>query len=254
MNLEGLTEKRNHMGTVYYVDEIGDIIAKVCAKCGETKLLSDYHKHKEGLGGRVPSCRYCKSEADKAYRECSKERRAETRKIWYENNKERESESRRIHHENNRVKEAETSRIWTENNRDKIRLSKQRRRARKLLLPDTLTKEEYTNSINYFGGCALTGEPVNFELDHAIPLAVGHGGTTKDNCYPLRSDLNKSKNDRNIFEWFDANKQRLKMSEERFNRLIKWLANKNEMTIEEYRDYVYKCHAHPNVIIETSAN
>lgn len=124
-----------------------------------------------------------------------------------------------------------------------------KRRARKRNLPDDLTKKQIAEMMNLFDySCAITGSKLNLHLDHVIPLAVGHGGTTYGNMIPLRADLNFSKNDSNIFEWFEANRQRFELSQERFDNLIAWLASANAMTVEEYRDHVYWCHANPRDI------
>ena len=40
---------------------------KKCTKCGETKLLSEYHKQKGGKYGRHAKCKVCKSLTDKKY-------------------------------------------------------------------------------------------------------------------------------------------------------------------------------------------
>jgi len=40
---------------------------KQCTGCGETKLLSEYHKKKTGKYGRASRCKVCKSLADKKY-------------------------------------------------------------------------------------------------------------------------------------------------------------------------------------------
>jgi hypothetical protein len=145
--------------------------------------------------------------------------------------------------ESRRIKSKETARLCL-----------QRRLARKRYLPDDFTAEQLSQVINVFnGGCALTGERV-FHWDHVVPLSVGHGGTTYGNMIPLRGDLNISKSNRNIFEWFEANRQLFKLEQERFNRLIEWLGKANGMTVEEYRDYVYECHANPNEINDAKAN
>lgn len=131
----------------------------------------------------------------------------------------------------------------------KVQLNK--RRARKANLPDTLTVEEYEITLEYFGrSCALTGQSVELEQEHAIPISIGHGGTTLENCYPMANGLNQSKGNKNIFEWFDANRQRFELSQERFDNLINYLASANAMTVEEYRNYVYWCHANPRSIDE----
>jgi hypothetical protein len=41
---------------------------KKCTKCGETKLLSEYHKHKTAKYGRKARCKECRNAYDKAYK------------------------------------------------------------------------------------------------------------------------------------------------------------------------------------------
>lgn len=282
MNIEGLTEKttKGRWKTVYYESRADEIVAKVCRKCGEVSPLVSYSRDKAGLGGRRPHCKICekkigqikydenkeyklkqaqvyykknkelKLKYNKIYYRDNKEKCLENVRIWGEANKQRVSDNNRAWREKNKERKLMTGRTWRENNRDKKQIAEQRRRARKAMLLDTLTSKEYEESVKRLGGCALTGETNNLTLDHAIPIAVGHGGTTKENCYPLRGDLNSSKCDRNIFEWFEANRQRFELSQERFDKLIEWLASANAMTVEEYRAYVYECHANPRSIDE----
>jgi hypothetical protein len=141
-------------------------------------------------------------------------------------------------------------RRWAVDNKEKVSASVQRRRARLRNLPADFFEQDVVNLLSLFNeGCALTGD-YRIHLDHVIPLATGHGGTINGNMIPLRGDLNFSKNDRNIFEWFEAIRQRFELSQERFDNLIAWLASANAMTCEEYRDYVYWCHANQRTIDE----
>jgi hypothetical protein len=257
-----LTEKRNRKGTVYH-EENGVIIAKSCAKCNEVKTLDNYTKHKSGLGGRESSCKSCKAgyytenKADYTSRyESNKERLNEMMRKYYEDNKENLAEYKRGYYADNKdaiseyyreyrkdKKEylTELSRNWRRNNPEKATLIIERRRARKKALPDDFTEEQMTETLNFFGGCALTGETDSLHWDHVIPLATNIGGTTFGNMIPLRSDLNTSKSDANIFEWFERNKERFNLSQTNFDRLVERLAEVNGMTAAEYRDFVYEC-------------
>jgi hypothetical protein len=202
-----LTEKRNRKSTIYYEDCSGVIVSKVCSKCHEIKTLDSFAVLKIGLGGRVSDCKECR------VRDYAK----------------------------NRASEIERVSDWQRNNPDKVKMREQRRRALKKGLPYTITDEQYESTIEYFGGCALTGATTNLNCDHVIPLATGHGGTIHENMIPLRNDLNKSKSDANLFEWFERNKQRLNLEQRRFDLLIEWLASVNEMTTDKYRSFVNEC-------------
>jgi hypothetical protein len=257
-----LTEKKNRKGTVYYEDN-GVIVAKNCAKCNEIKTLDDYPKHKAGLGGRESSCKSCKAgyyaenKADYVRRyESNKEHYQELMRIYYASNKESLSEyQRKYNAENkeyiaeryrkycasNREYLTELSRNWRHSNPEKAMLIAERRRARKQSLPDNFTEEHMLETLTFFGGCALTGEIAEIHWDHVIPLASGHGGTTFGNMIPLRSDLNLSKSDGNLFEWFERNKERFNLAQSHFDRLVEWLASVNGMTTDDYRAFVNEC-------------
>jgi hypothetical protein len=268
MNLEGLTEKRRGKKSLWYEDDSGNIVAKACSKCIKVKSLDDFAKSSTNLGGRESRCKNCRSEERKVTplertrnRPKLEERNGITGKIcsdccsWnaldyfhYHKTKlgNRESTCKICKHKRKRN--------WKLSNPVKLAVQDALRRARKVALPNTLTASEYEITLNYFGhACALTGASFGIEVEHAIPISVGHGGTTFENCYPMANGLNQSKNNRNIFEWFEANRQRFNLDQERFDSLIEWLGKANGMTVEEYRDYVYECHANPNVIDEEVA-
>lgn len=267
--LTALNRKTNRLGTVYYEDYEGNIVLKECTKCHEIFPLENFAKHKLGLGGKEPSCKKCKAERGKRwresnpsyridyetrnqekiyqrrrrYREANREREVERTREWRKNNSDRMKDHRRKWLENNKDKMAECVRRWKDNNPDKLKAQSHRRRARKQSLPDTFTYEQLTKTLEVFnGGCALTGDESEIHWDHVIPLATECIGTIYGNMIPLRSDLNMSKNDSNIIEWFFDNKERFNLSQEKFNFLITWLAEVNGMSCEEYINLVYECH------------
>jgi hypothetical protein len=203
----GIYGKRNSKGVAFYENQNGDVMAKCCTKCAETKEIDSFATLKIGLGGRVSVCKDCR------VRE-------------YELNREHEIE-RVLKHQ--------------QDNPEKAVLRQNRRRARRKSLPNDFTNDQMAKTLELFGGCALTGEVSDLHWDHVIPLAINMGGTTFGNMIPLRSDLNTSKSDANIFEWFERNKERFNLDQERFDRLINWLASVNGMTTAEYRSFVDEC-------------
>jgi hypothetical protein len=261
VNLEGLTEKRRGKKSLWYENAEGKIVAKACTKCGEVKTLEDYTKDKKGLAGKAPNCKVCQKEYNEANKDRSRQHYADNREKyietslkWAKENPERSAQNNRIWQRNNPERVAIHTREWTRNNSEKNTLKAQRYLARKASLPDTLTSEQYTITLEYFGNaCALTGRIDSIEVEHALPISVGHGGTTFENCYPMATGLNQSKGNKNIFEWFEANRQRFNLEQERFDRLIEWLGKANGMTVEEYCEYVYECHANLNEINDAKA-
>lgn len=125
-----------------------------------------------------------------------------------------------------------------------------RRKRRREALVDDFTNEQREALLDRFNGkCALTGKSLPIHLDHVIPLSIGHGGTTIANMLPIWQRINTSKNASNIFEWYEENGERFEVCPKRFYEAIEYLAELNGMTPDEYRDYVYECHANPNDIL-----
>jgi hypothetical protein len=247
MNLEGLVEKIKRIK--YYESLAGEVIAKTCSKCCEVKYVNDFGNEKKGLGGRKSTCKLCEAAIKSKWHEQNREKNVTRSRKFREKN----PDYHRSYRQENKEHKSETDRRWRHENPYKGVIYDQRRKARKKALIDDFTSEQMSEILKKFGGCALTGEVTEVHWDHVIPLATRHGGTTFTNMVPLRGDLNMSKQDDNLFEWFNANKQRFNLEQERFDRLINWLASANEMSVEEYRAYVYECHANPNVIDEGEA-
>lgn len=273
--IAGIEEKRTHRGLVYFVDSTGEIVAKVCTCCGETVAMEGFYVRKSCLGGRLPMCKKCNSERSykynrenaeeineqkRAYRKNNPDKTSKYAREYYEKHSEKLKERNRNYYENNTEKAIEYARKRTRKDPEKFRkyssdykkanpeksaLHRRRRRARKRGLPDTLTSEQWDSTVNFFGGgCALSGHS-EFVKEHVIPIKIGRGGTTFENIIPMRQDLNTSKAVSHIFEWFDSNYERLNLKKDKFNQLIEYLADVNDMTVQEYRKYVDWCFDNP---------
>jgi len=202
------------------------------------------------------------AENARKYQQENKERIAERDRKYYQENKERiaerdrkykqeNKESIRKYYQENKESIAEKSRKYQQENKELFQIKSAKRRARKRQLPDDLTLEQRNATLVHFNNsCALTGDS-DVHLDHAIPVVIGHGGTTEQNMIPLRADLNISKHARCIFDWFYDVKDYFKLSQTKFDELIGYLADINGMTADEYEGYVRGCHDNPRVIDET---
>lgn len=135
----------------------------------------------------------------------------------------------------------------------KISVTTQHNRlAHKRSLPDTLTETQRSGTYTLFKDkCSLTGESKNLNMEHTLPLGIGHGGTTRENIVPMRMDLNISKGDRNVFEWFESNRERFNLNRRKFDDMIAYLAKVNGVTTKEYRDFVFWCHDNPRTVEHT---
>ena len=101
-------------------------MSKTCTKCGETKSLDDFHRHKTGVGGRRPDCKECVREYSRRYYEENRDKWLEYARRYHEENRDKVRERKRSYYEENRDKVRERSRRYHEENRDKVREYKRR--------------------------------------------------------------------------------------------------------------------------------
>lgn len=202
--------------------EDGELISRTCGVCWEMKEREHFFasKTKYGITSR---CKDCDKAKTKQYLKGN------------EKHQQRNTQWKRDNVEKQRMYVSK----WQQENPLLVSIKGARRRARTKDLPQTFTKEDAEQLVSRFGGCFLTGS-LNYQLDHVIPIASGFGGTFKGNMLPLRSDLNQSKGQKNIFEWFKEIQERENLSQERFDEGIKYIASLNGMTNEEYENYVYE--------------
>lgn len=223
------------------VDNV-EVDAKECSKCGEVKALLEYYSQKTGIGGRRANCKQCSGDYRKQWYEDNHEEQVARMSKWYKKNR---GYSKMYYAENK-----DKYRRWHVNNKDKKRLQALRRRARIKFVPWNWTEDTKELVLQEFGGgCALT-QCSEYQMDHVIPIATGRGGTVFGNMMPLRPDLNLSKGDTNLFEWFEGNCDHLNLSKGTFNNVIEILARQNNMSSDEYREYVAFCHENPISIDE----
>tara|TARA_Y100000593_G_scaffold72819_1_gene133788 strand:- start:248 stop:883 length:636 start_codon:yes stop_codon:yes gene_type:complete len=77
--------------------------SKVCGKCGEEKLLEEFHKDKNKKYGRHSRCKACRRQ----YQQENKEKIAEYYKQYCEENKEKRAEQQKQYQQENKERRAE---------------------------------------------------------------------------------------------------------------------------------------------------
>lgn len=126
----------------------------------------------------------------------------------------------------------------------RVVISQKKRKTRIDAMINDFTDEQKAKVLARFNGkCAFTGKDVPLHMDHVIPVATEKGGTTLANMLPIWQRINSSKSDNNVFEWYEKNGERFEVKPELFREAIEYIAELNDMTYEEYREYVYACHA-----------
>lgn len=209
------------------------VFGMFCRDCGEFKPLSSLVQDRSKPFGVK---RICKDPCQKA-----------RRKKRYELNKEEEISLSLSWGKNNPERKKVNNKNYRKYNRESDRASRHRRRAREKSLPCFLSISDWASvKLKPFNGmCALSSEIEDITMDHFIPLSIYHGGTYLGNIYPLSFNLNSSKKDANPFEWYERPHIKAQIPTERWTALIKYLAEKNGLTTEDFKDYVYWCFENP---------
>lgn len=242
--------KKNRKGT-YYIEVLQKIECKECTHCHVMKVLLDFQQRLDRFAKKDNFCKKCRTSLKRKERVDNHAAVIERERRYFERNKQAKTERNRAYRIANKEKERERQRNWRENNRVKLALKSSKRRAVQSGLTNDLSFYQLSQIKSRFKHkCALTCKGDDVHMDHVIPVATGYGNTTLGNIIPLFGRLNESKCDSNIFVWFNANRERYSLEQDRFNALIEYLADINEMTIFEYTAYVYDCHNNPCEIIE----
>ncbi|UTE77473.1 hypothetical protein [Rossellomorea sp. KS-H15a] len=238
-----------------------------CTKCKEIKPKEEYRDREGFLANKDSHCRVCCMEKGRNFRKENEEHTKEYYRQYREENKEQLNEKSRVHYSKNKdhirkqqreyrkndpERYREHSRKWARENPEyQVNLTSNRR-AKMRRLPYDFTIEQSSKMLT--GGCSLTGDKNNIHLDHVIPLNVGHGGTTFSNMIALRADLNNSKVDSNIFEWAEAKHKQFNFTLVRFIEVMTEVADRNGMSFEEYKEYVYWCFDNPRDLSSEPTN
>lgn len=217
---------------------IDENITKKCSKCKIEKSLKNFNKAKSGKYGRRSDCKECQKQM---------------KKKWDDNNKDYKRKYKRQWHENNLSHVKEYAREYKKTHKLECSIREEIRRTRKMLLPNDLTADDWNEILEYFDNrCILTNNSSNTEMEHFIPVSIGHGGTIKENVYPLNYKLNYSKNNKNPFEWIAT--QPIEYQERFHNVLVPYLADLNNMSVETYTAFVNWCYENPRTIEEVKAD
>jgi hypothetical protein len=191
-----------------------------CTMCHEVKLATReyFYGDSRALDGLQPTCKACWRVKDRRYLEAHKESVRQRQHQYYLIHRDHVLKQVRTYCQNNQLvirqrnleryyKNHEAAkarhRNWKKSNPHMVKISNQRREARKRGLPDTFTESEYHRMMAYWNrGCAVTGETNNLQIDHWIPLKSDIcPGTVATNLIPLTGRLNMSKRDSDPKQW-----------------------------------------------------
>ena len=171
------------------------------------KQANQYHKeHRETILQRF-----------KKWREEHAEEHRQNARDYYWNNREKCLQQKKTYQlENPEVRKRyyeehkEQLKIWRKNwkqkNPDKIRTYTHRKRAKRKLLPATLTTKQWQIIKDYFNNkCCYCGKELPLEQEHFIPAAKS-GGFTHNNIICACRSCNLSKTDHLFWDWYPKQK------------------------------------------------
>lgn len=181
-----------------------------CKKCKHKKDYEDVKVHVQKKNKeRYEKNKDERLEKQKVYRACKKEYYKKYHATYYkEHSRELKRRSNDYYHENKSnlyPKRKEYAKRWwnTEEGKEKRRIYYQRRRSLKDRLPNSLTVDEWNESVEYFNNeCAYCGRNAEtLHQDHVIPISKG-GGYIKSNIIPACPSCNFSKNRADMETWY----------------------------------------------------
>ena len=103
---------------------------KVCTKCGESKGLGEYYKHKYQKSGLRSQCKICTNKSTKRYAQENKEKVAKKNKDWYERTIIERKKSSQKYRNKNIEKILRRNKKYRQENKNKIQESNNKYRAK----------------------------------------------------------------------------------------------------------------------------
>lgn len=216
-------------------------ILKECSSCKNIlpRNAIFFHREKQSEDGLRGQCKECRSDYNKKHRKRNKKRIAKYKRQHYKNNKESYREWGRRHRKENIDSYREREKRYREEHQEwyreyeksyrkinsaKIKRIQQRRRAKKLNLPHTLTVKDWKQALEFFNNrcsyCSTSQNKLSETLQQEHIISVkNNGGYVKENIIPACSCCNKSKSSRDMEEWYREQKF---FTEEPLNKIKQW--------------------------------
>lgn len=206
----------------YYYDNRDDVLIKRREYSEENKEKIKEYKKQYYINNKDEI-----NEKKKQYYEENKESILEKNKQYYEENKEDILDKCKQYRENHKEEISEYKKRWYEENPEKVFNSHTRRRENENGQGMGITKDQWLEMMDFFEWrCAYSGikfssnnKDKDRSIDHINPLDKG-GENEIWNVVPMYLNYNKSKNTRDMFEWYE---QQEFYSEERLTKIYEWI-------------------------------
>lgn len=226
------------------IRDINGIKERKCSQCEEWKpetIEYYYMRNKSKLElGFNAECKECSREKARIYERNHKEEQKENFNEWYLKNQKRNYKRGCKWKENNKEYYTEIHRKWLNENKDKAKQYQEQRQHKN----HKINKQEWESCKEYFNNkCAYCGLPIeehyytrlgvtklgDFHKEH-----VDHEGSNDlSNCVPSCGNCNSSKHKAILEDWYNLNNP--KYTDERYNKIIRWITEDYEQYIEEQK-------------------
>lgn len=223
---------------------------KICNRCGkEFPATTEYFRErKETKNGLRKECKECSSKYDSEYRIKNKKSVINSKKKYYQENKEYVQRYKKEYGVKNKIRIAEYQLNYREDatnkekaskynnkyakeNPEKYRVICQRRRAKKQLLSNTLTIQQWENIKKHFNNsCAYCGKKLPLAQEHFLALNEG-GEYTINNIIPSCKSCNSSKGTKNFDVWYPKYKHYSKKREKIILKFLCYKGNTQQLKI-----------------------
>lgn len=193
-----------------------------------------YEENKDELLGKM-----------KIYAKDNREKIAKYQKAYAVENEDALRKQRRGYREENKELLKKRAKNWKMSNREEFRDSEKlkMRRVRKYDKAFPFNRDEVKNFFKH--QCFLTGEEENLHIDHFIPRSLNHGIRDFGNAVLISGRINLSKQEFNPFDWVEFPWVSDLISQEEWLRWIKHLSSVNNLTLSEFKEFVYWCFDNP---------
>lgn len=199
---------------------------KTCNKCKKELTIDNFAINKSGKNGVKAQCKGCLNQHAKQYSQNNKVNIAKRNKKYQQDNKKTLAEYQKKYQQDNKEDVAEYKKQYRQEHLEEFRVYSQKRRARKHLLPSTLTTEQWTNIKKTFNNsCAYCGQELPLAQEHVVPLSKG-GEYAISNIICVCGSCNSSKGAKLLSDWYP--KQEC-YSKKREQKILKHLGYKNEI-------------------------
>lgn len=141
-------------------------MVKTCSKCGETKSVSEFNRHKKSKDKLAYLCKTCAQMAVRAWEKANPEKVRASRKLWRDANPDKVKASRKAWRDTNQGKVRASRKAWKLSHPDRVKAD---REAWKKANPDKqkAARIRYNTKINN----TATGR-TNGRISHAIYKAL----------------------------------------------------------------------------------